>query len=130
VKKLLNTKTANEENNQELIPVKADITYEDFAKLDIRTGIIIAAEKVAKTKKLLKLTIDTGLDKRIVVSGIAEFYEPEKIIGQAVAILINLEPKTIKGIKSQGMILMAENAKGELVFVIPAKSIEAGSTIK
>lgn len=139
VKKLLDTRTANEEKNQtclrdavrqEFIPVKADITYEDFAKLDIRTGIIIAAEKVAKTQKLLKLTIDTGLDRRTVVAGIAAFYEPEKIIGQEIAILINLEPRTIKGIKSQGMILMAENAKGELAFVAPAKSIEVGSTIK
>jgi len=131
IKKLMETKKANEENNSNTIsPAKPDISYEDFAKLDIRTGIIVAAEKVAKTQKLLKLTIDTGLDKRIVVSGIAEFYDPEKIIGQEVAILINLEPRTIKGIKSQGMILMAENAKGELVFVASAKSIEPGSTIK
>jgi len=131
IKKLMETKKANEENNSNIIsPVKPDITYEDFAKLDIRTGIIIAAEKIAKTQKLLKLTIDTGLDKRTVVSGIAEFHDPEKIIGQEVAILINLEPRIIKGIKSQGMILMAENAKGELVFAAPAKNIEAGSAIK
>ena len=84
-----------------------------FAKMDIRTGTILHAEKVAKTQKLLKLTIDTGIDKRTVVSGIAEFYEPEKIIGQKVVILVNLHPKSIKGITSQGMILMAENEKGE-----------------
>ena len=99
--------------------------------MDIRTGVILTAEKVAKTQKLLKLTIDTGLDKRTVVSGIAEFYEPEKIIGQKVVILVNLEPRTIKGIKSQGMILMAENPKGELVFVMPKeRKYENGSTVK
>ena len=130
VQKLLDTKTANEESNIKLAPVKSNISYEDFAKLDIRIGTIITAEKVAKTQKLLKLTIDTGLDKRTVVSGIAEFYDPEKIIGQKVAILVNLEPRKIKGIDSQGMILMAENPKGELVFVMPSKEIESGSCVK
>jgi methionyl-tRNA synthetase len=130
VKKLQDTKIANETKSKPVNPQKADITYEDFAKMDIRTGTVIAAEKVAKTQKLLKLTIDTGIDQRTVVSGIAEFYEPEKIVGQKVTILVNLQPKEIKGIKSQGMILMAENANGELCFVIPTKDIENGSTIK
>jgi methionyl-tRNA synthetase len=130
VQKLLDTKTANAESNIKFAPIKSNISYEDFAKLDIRIGTILTAEKVAKTQKLLKLTIDTGIDKRIVVSGIAEFHDPEKIIGQKVAILVNLEPRKIKGIESQGMILMAENPKGELVFVMPSKDLDSGSCVK
>jgi methionyl-tRNA synthetase len=130
VQKLLDTKSANEAKNLSIAPAKADIAYDDFAKMDIRTGTILSAEKVAKTQKLLKLTIDTGIDKRTVVSGIAEFYDPEKIIGQKVVILVNLQAKTIKGIPSQGMILMAENEKGELSFVSPTKDFITGSTIK
>ncbi|MFH0865182.1 MAG: methionine--tRNA ligase [Bacteroidota bacterium] len=130
VKKLQDTKIANEVKEKPMIPAKPDISYEDFSKLDIRTGTVIAAEKVAKTQKLLKLTIDTGIDKRTVVSGIAEYYEPEKIVGQKVAILVNLQTKEIKSIKSQGMILMAENVNGELCFVMPTKDFENGSTIK
>jgi len=130
VQKLLDTKTANAESNIKSAPIKSNISYEDFAKLDIRIGTILTAEKVAKTQKLLKLTIDTGLDKRTVVSGIAEFHDPEKIIGQKVAILVNLEPRKIKGIDSQGMILMAENPKGVLVFVMPSKDIDSGSCVK
>lgn len=130
VTKLHNTKIINDTKEKPVIPQKADITYEDFAKMDIRTGTVLAAEKVPKTQKLLKLTIDTGIDKRIVVSGITEFYDPEKIIGQKITILINLQAKEIKGIKSQGMILMAENANGELCFVMPTKDFENGSTVK
>jgi methionyl-tRNA synthetase len=111
-------------------PAKADITYEQFSALDIRTGTILAAEKVAKTKKLLKLLIDTGIDKRTVVSGIAEYYEPENIIGQQISLIINLAPREIKGILSQGMILMAENAEGKLSFVAPADKFAAGSVIR
>ena len=99
-------------------------------KMDIRVGKIIEAEKVAKTKKLLKLTIDTGIDKRTVVSGIAEYYKPEEVIGKQVSILVNLEPKQLKGIESQGMILMAENADGSLAFVSPDKNIKPGSEIR
>ena len=98
--------------------------------MDIRIGTILAAEKVAKTKKLLKLTIDTGIDKRTVVSGIAEYFEPEKIIGQQVSILVNLAPKILKGIESQGMILMAENKDGSLIFVTPATKTEVGSEVR
>ena len=97
---------------------------------DIRAGKIIAAEKVAKTKKLMKLTIDTGIDTRTVVSGIAEYYTPEEVIGQQVSILVNLEPKALKGIESQGMILMAENADGSLAFVRPDKEVKNGSEIR
>jgi methionyl-tRNA synthetase len=130
VDKLLATKKANESEQVTIAPAKANIEYDDFAKLDIRTGTIIAAEKVAKTKKLLKLTIDTGIDQRTVVSGIAEQYEPEQIIGQRVSILVNLAPKNLKGIDSQGMILMAENQEGKLVFVVPAEGIANGSEIR
>jgi methionyl-tRNA synthetase len=113
-----------------VIPAKANINFDTFAQMDIRTGTILAAEKVAKTKKLLKLTIDTGIDQRTVVSGIAEHYEPEAIIGQQVSILVNLEPREIKGILSQGMILMAENAEGKLSFVAPIDNMPSGSVTR
>ncbi len=111
-------------------PAKANISFDDFAKLDIRVGKILTAEKVAKTKKLLKLTIDTGIDKRTVVSGIAEHFTPEEIVGRQVSILVNLEPREIKGIQSQGMILMAEEADGRLDFVNPISDISSGSVIR
>ena len=98
--------------------------------MDIRTGTIVTAEKVAKTKKLLKLSIDTGLDTRTIVSGIAEYFEPEAIIGQKVSVLVNLEPREIKGILSQGMILMAESADGKLTFVVPGGDMHNGSVIR
>ena len=130
VDKLLATKKINELEQVRVNPAKSNIEYEDFSKLDIRIGTILAAEKVAKTKKLLKLTIDTGLDKRTVVSGIAEYFEPEKIIGQQVSILVNLAPKILKGIESQGMILMAENKDGSLIFVTPATKTKEGSEVR
>ncbi len=111
-------------------PPKDNISFDEFSAMDIRTGKIVAAEKVAKTKKLLKLTVDTGLDQRIVVSGIAEFYKPEEIIGKQVSILVNLEPRAIKGIQSQGMILMAEDNTGKLSFVAPMDDLEAGSVVR
>jgi methionyl-tRNA synthetase len=132
VQKLLDTKVANElENAQNAVaaPAKENISYEEFAKMDIRIGTILAAEKVPKTKKLLKLTIDTGLDQRTVVSGIAEHFAPEQIVGRQVSILVNLAPRTIKGIESQGMILMAEDADGSLTFVQPAKGVNNGSGV-
>lgn len=109
---------------------KANINYDQFAALDIRIGTILEAEKVAKTKKLLKLKIDTGIDQRTVVSGIAEFFEPESIVGKQVSILVNLEPREIKGILSQGMILMAENSEGKLSFVTPAEGFQNGATVR
>lgn len=112
------------------LPAKENINFDQFAGLDIRTGTILEAEKVAKTKKLLKLKVDTGIDIRIVVSGIAEYYEPEKIVGQQVSILVNLQPREIKGILSQGMILMAENSDGKLSFVSAVDTFPAGSTIR
>lgn len=129
VQKLLDTKKANEAANAVVEPAKENINFEDFTKIDIRIGTIIEAEKVAKTKKLLKLKIDTGIDQRTVVSGIAEFFNPEEIIGQQVSILVNLAPREIKGITSQGMILMAENADGSLAFVQPSKEVKNGGTV-
>ena len=130
VQKLHDTKKANEMAAAVAEPQKANCTYDDFTKMDIRTGTIIEAEKVAKTKKLLKLKIDTGIDQRTVVSGIAEYYEPEKIIGQQVCILVNLEPRELRGIVSQGMILMAEDADGSLKFVSPVDKVKNGSGVK
>ncbi len=130
VNKLLETKKANELKNATAKPLKANITYDDFQKLDIRVGTIIEAEKVAKTKKLLKLTVDTGIDKRTIVSGIAEHYNPEDVIGKQVVLLANLEPRDLKGIKSQGMILTAENADGSIVLISPIKGVLNGSEIK
>jgi methionyl-tRNA synthetase len=99
--------------------------------MDIRIGTILEAERVPKTDKLLKLLIDTGIDKRTVVSGIAEYYKPEEIIGQKVSVLANLAPRKIKGIESKGMILMAENADGTLSFVAPTRSdINNGSIVR
>ncbi len=129
VKKLEDTKQANILANAEVKPLKENVSFDDFAKMDIRVATIIAAEKVAKTKKLLKLTLKTGIDERTVVSGIAEHFEPEAIIGQQVSLLANLAPREIKGIVSQGMILMAEDADGSLKFVQPAAAVNAGSMI-
>jgi len=130
VQKLLDTKIENNKNNVKIAPQKDDITFDDFVKMDIRTATIIEAEKIAKTKKLLKLLIDTGIDKRTIVSGIAEHYEAEEIIGQKVSVLVNLAPRMLKGIESQGMILMAENAEGKLCFVQPSEDFNNGSEIK
>lgn len=110
--------------------LKAESSFDDFAKIDIRTGTILTAEKVAKAKKLLKLTIDIGLEKRTVVSGIAEFYEPEQIIGQQVCFLANLAPREIRGVMSQGMILMAEQPDGKLSFVSPPGGVSPGSVVR
>lgn len=128
--KLEASKKANAINNAEVTPQKKNVSFEDFSAMDIRVGTILEAEKVAKTKKLLKLKIDTGIDKRTIVSGIAEYFSPEEIIGKQVSVLVNLAPKNLKGIESQGMILMAENADGELCFVEPQKKFKNGSTIK
>lgn len=128
--KLEASKKANAINNAEVTPQKPNVSFEDFSAMDIRVGTILEAEKVTKTKKLLKLTIDTGIDKRTIVSGIAEYFSPEGIIGKQVSVLVNLAPKNLKGIESQGMILMAENADGELCFVEPQKQFKNGSTIK
>ncbi|MBU1012039.1 MAG: methionine--tRNA ligase [Bacteroidetes bacterium] len=130
VQKLLDTKVENNKNNVKIAPQKEDITFDDFVKMDIRTATIVEAEKITKTKKLLKLLVDTGIDKRTIVSGIAEYYNAEEIIGQKVSVLVNLAPRMLKGIVSQGMILMAENAEGKLCFVKPSEDFNNGSEIK
>ena len=108
---------------------KTEVTFDDFQKMDIRVSTILAAEKVAKTKKLLKLTIDTGIDKRTIVSGIAEYYSPEQLVGRQVLVLANLAPREIKGIESRGMILMAEDALGRLVIVQPEDKTMSGAMV-
>ena len=128
--KLQAFKKANEAAARTANPAKENISFDEFSKMDIRTGTIMEAEKVAKTKKLLKLKIDTGLDQRTVVSGIAEFFEPEAIVGRQVSILVNLAPRNIKGIESQGMILMAEDADGRLDFVAPQSPVKNGSEVR
>lgn len=130
LQKLQDTKKANEMAEAKAAPAKENIEFDDFSKMDIRVGTIIEAEKVAKTKKLLKLLIDTGIDKRTVVSGIAEYYQPEDLIGKQVSILVNLSPKNLRGIESQGMILCAENADGSLSIVEPDKKVKTGAEVK
>ncbi len=110
-------------------PQKASISFDDFQKMDIRVSKVIEAERVAKTKKLLKLTVDTGVDTRVIVSGIAEHYTPEEMIGKQVLVLINLEPRELRGITSQGMILMAEDASGALRIVAPTEETNTGAIL-
>ncbi|WP_300021659.1 methionine--tRNA ligase [uncultured Maribacter sp.] len=117
--KLEATKKANENENKQVMPQKDTITFDDFSKLDMRVGTIIEAEKMAKAKKLLVLKVDTGLDVRTIVSGIAESFKPEEIVGKKVTVLVNLAPRALRGVESEGMILMTENADGKLVFVNP-----------
>ncbi len=128
--KLEATKSKNSHMHVNVKPQKPLVSYEEFSKMDIRTGTILEAIKVPKANKLLQLKIDTGVDVRTVVSGIAEYFEPEKIVGKQVSILINLEPRTIRGIESQGMILMAEDSTGKLTFVSSVENTEEGSEIK
>ena len=130
IEKLLATKKANEAAGAKTVPGKDPVTFDDFSRIDIRTATILEAEKVPKTTKLLKLKIDTGLDIRTIVSGIAEYYEPEAIVGRQISIIANLEARKIKGIESQGMILMAEDKDGRLVLVAPADKVSNGSMIK
>jgi len=130
VEKLLASKKANEAAGAGVKPAKEMITFDDFSGIDLRTATVLEAEKVPRTTKLLKLKIDTGLDVRTIVSGIAEYYEPNDMIGRQISIVANLEPRKIKGIESQGMILMAEDKDGRLVLVSPAEKVSNGSTVK
>jgi methionyl-tRNA synthetase len=130
IKKLEDSKAVNALNTENAIePAKPETSFDDFSKMDIRVGTILQAERVPKTDKLLKLLIDTGIDQRTVVSGIAGSYKAEDIIGQKVSILVNLAPRKIKGIESQGMILMAENKMGELSFVAPVETTSNNGSI-
>ena len=117
--KLEATKMSNQAENATVTPQKETIEFDDFTKLDMRVGTIIEAEKMPKTKKLLVLKVDTGIDVRTIVSGIAESFTPEEIIGKQVTVLVNLAPRALRGVESQGMILMTEDAQGKLVFMNP-----------
>ena len=130
VQKLLDTRKENQQSQASVSPPKENIQYDEFANMDIRVGTILEAERVPKTKKLLKLKVDTGFDQRTVVSGISEYYDPSDIIGKKVSILVNLAPKKLRGIESNGMILMAEDRDGKLCFVSPTEEFNDGSEIK
>lgn len=130
IQKLENTKQNNKKTNPNANPMKEEITFDDFTKIDLRTATIIEAEKVEKADKLLKLTVDTGVDVRTVVSGIAESFTPEEVIGKQVMILLNLAPRKIRGIESQGMLLLTTKPDGKLSFVTPDDSnVENGIEI-
>lgn len=130
IEKLMLTKKANEAASAKLVPAKDPISFDDFTRLDIRTATVLEAEKVPKTTKLLKLKVDCGLDIRTIVSGIAENFDPESLVGKQISVIANLEPRKIKGIESKGMILTAEDKDGKLSLVIPADKISNGSIIK
>ena len=128
--KLEATKVANIAENKMVEPQKETVQYEDFAKMDLRVGTILEAEKMPNANKLLILKIDTGIDVRTIVSGIAESFSPEEIIGKRVTVLVNLAPRNLRGVESQGMILMTTNAEGKLVFVNPdVDGVANGETI-
>ena len=110
-------------------PQKEEVTFEQFQAMDIRTATVLEAEKVPKTDKLLKLTIDTGIDKRTIVSGIAQYYSPEDMVGKQICILANLKPRMIKGIESKGMILMASQKDGKMRFITPQEVVNNGSQV-
>jgi methionyl-tRNA synthetase len=129
VQKLQDTKRANEAAAATVEPQKESVTFDQFGKMDIRVSTVVAAEKVAKTKKLLKLTVDTGIDTREIVSGIAEHFTPEELVGRQVLVLVNLAPRELKGTLSRGMVLMAEDADGKLVLLSPEKAVKSGSMV-
>jgi len=130
LEKLEATKAANKAENKKVEPQKEMATFEDFTKMDLRAGTIVEATKMPKANKLLVLKVDTGLDIRTIVSGIAESFKPEEIIGKKVTVLINLAPRKLRGVESEGMILMAENSQGKLVFMNPdTEGVENGTVI-
>ncbi len=132
VEKLNNTLLENLSTEEQKITypsMKDSISYDDFVKMDIRVGKILQAEKIEKSNKLLKMLVDVGLDKRIIVSGIAKYFKPEEVIGKQVSVLLNLAPRKIMGIESQGMILLAEDHDGKLVFVTPENEVSEGSSV-
>ena len=138
IAKLENTKKDNEAKQAEkdameaasrVEPQKEECSYDDFEKMDIRTATVLSAERVPKTDKLLKLTINTGIDNRVIVSGIAEFYSPEELLGKQICILANLKPRMIRGIESRGMILMARQGDGKMRFITPVEVLANGAQI-
>jgi methionyl-tRNA synthetase len=130
VQKLQDSKIANEQKEHQANPIKADIPFDDFARLDIRVGKVLECQKVPKADKLLQFKIDDGLGGRTILSGIAHYYQPEELIGKNVCFIANLASRTIRGIESQGMILSAENADGNLIVILPEKEVVPGSEIK
>jgi methionyl-tRNA synthetase len=129
VQKLQKSKELNELAAKDVTPIKAEIQYDDFAKMDIRIGTIIAAEAMPKSKKLLKLTINDGIQDRTILSGIAEHFSAEEVLGRQVCFLANLAPRKMMGLESQGMILMAEDRDGSLAFVQPSKPVWNGGGV-
>ena len=132
MERLENIRKANAAAAAAAAPVeaqKAECTFDEFGKMDIRTATVLEAERVPKTDKLLKLTIDTGIDKRVIVSGIAEYYTPEQMVGKQICILANLAPRKIRGIESKGMILMAKQPDGKMRIVAPEEKLRNGATI-
>jgi methionyl-tRNA synthetase len=128
----MNQPTQNDntsENKPETGSLKSVITYDDFSKLDLRTGTILSAEKVENADKLLKLEVDLGFEKRTIVSGIALHFKPEEIIGKQVVVVANLAPRKMRGIESNGMILMATDKEGKFHFVNPDNNVDAGLTV-
>ena len=120
---------ARAEAAKQVAPQKAECTFDEFDKMDIRTATVLEAERVPKTDKLLKLTIDTGIDRRVIVSGIAEYYSPEAMVGKQICILANLQPRIIRGIESKGMILMAKQGDGSMRFITPQEAVANGAQI-
>jgi methionyl-tRNA synthetase len=129
VQKLMDTKDQMEKGEVEVKAAKELISYDDFMKMDIRVGEILTAEPVPKSNKLLKFTVDTGIDQRTILSGVAKYFKPEEMIGKKVTVLVNLAPRKIMGIESQGMLLFAENGDGSLHLVTPADLAENGGGI-
>lgn len=129
IKKLVDSKRAMELESQPATPAKAEISFDDFSKMDIRIGKILTAERVEKSKKLLKLQVDTGIDTRTVMSGIAEHFTPEEVLGKQVTMLVNLAPRKIMGVESQGMILMASDKDGTLKLLGPSEEVSSGSMV-
>jgi methionyl-tRNA synthetase len=129
LQKLHNKKKSMEPVTHAVAPLKSEILYDDFAKLDIRVGTVLTAEKMEKSAKLLKLTVDTGLDKRTILSGIAQHYTPEEMVGKQVTLIVNLAPRKMMGIESQGMILMAEDSDGKLRLLQPSQKVSSGSVV-
>jgi len=130
VQKLLDTKKANEEANYKASPIRENIEFDDFTKLDIRVGTVLECQKVPKADKLLQFKIDDGLECRTIVSGIAKHYAPEELVGKQVCFIANLAPRKLKGIVSEGMILSAENNDGSLAVIMPGKEVKPGSEVK
>jgi len=130
IQKLADAKKANELKEAKANPIRPNIAFDDFTKLDIRVGKVLECQKVPKADKLLQFRIDDGLGGRTILSGIAQHYKPEELVGKNVCFIANLAPRTIKGIESQGMILSAENADGNLALLLPDKEVLPGSEVK